>query len=242
MRYNSGMTNQANTALLCLPSGRLFLRNQGIVGLVEMPLAMSTECMRQMRCDTHLWVDDLNHRPAATRYGDSNVGTHSANDILTSTDFGQMPNNDGLECFVRRSFLPHADPTMAWNIVLSAKREPLTGMADDGLYEFNNGQCHFISAETYIGNNLGQVLQQPIWGPSGQFALTSSMEPNAYQGWIGPERERAMAKDPVFKAFVHTMQALGDLPMYMTKAQLDAREMHSISAIQTALQSPDSGL
>lgn len=235
--------NQPTATLSPLPGGRIFCRSNegtGFVGLVEMPASIPTECMRQFRCNTQLWVDAQHSRAASTRSGDQDLKTHTANELLLNLDFSQNSLDDALECFVRRSFLPHSDPNMAWNIVLSAKRTPSLHMPQDGLYEFSNGQPRLVSRETYNGYNLGQVLQQPLWGPEGQFALTSSMEPAAYHAWIGPEQERTTAKDPLFKAFVLAMQSLGDVPMYMTQAQLDTRDAQSKEVIQTLLNDPDS--
>ena len=97
-------------------------------------------------------------------------------------------------------------------------------MPKDGLYEFKGGRSQLISEEFYNGNNLGAQFREPLWGPNGNYALTTSMEMETYKKWIGPEQERNMKRDPMFKEFVLAMNALGEMPMYMTKEELDVRE------------------
>lgn len=237
------------TELQKLPSGRVFCRTNGgtgFIGLVEMPAYIATESLRQFRLNDHIWVDAQTSRVAAHRYGDNPdhptyLGEHDAGGLLTDLEFGQSSMSDGLECFVRKSFLPHEDPSMCWNIIVSAKRTHLSSMPKDGLYEFKGGACTLISDHPYNGNNIGQVFGQPIWGPSGQYALTSTMEMKAYQKWIGPEQERNMKSDPLFKEFVLAMRALGETPMYLDKQAVAAREEQS-SAIMRKLLDESDGL
>lgn len=230
-----------------LPSGRVFCRTNGgtgFIGLVEMPAYIATESLRQFRLNDHIWVDAQNSRIAANRYGydpdqPGYYGEHSANSLLTDLEFGQSQLSDGLECFVRKSFLPHGDPSMAWNIIVSAKREHLSSMPKDGLYEFKGGRCVLIDENPYNGNNIGQVFEENIWGPGGQYALNSTMEMDAYKAWIGQEQERNMKRDPQFKQFVEAMRALGDTPMYMDKAQAAVREAQSNAIIHRLLDQDD---
>ena len=231
-----------------LPSGRVFCRTNGgtgFIGLVEMPAYIATESLRQFRLNDHLWVDAQTSRVAAHRYGDNPdhptyLGEHDASGLLTDLEFGQSSLPDGLECFVRKSFLPHEDSSMSWNIIVSAKRTNLSSMPKDGLYEFKDGACTLISEHPYNGNNIGQVLNENIWGPGGQYALNSSMEIEAYKKWIGPEQEKNMKREPLFKEFVEAMRALGDMPMYMDKPTAAAREVQSNAIMHKLLDAPDS--
>lgn len=230
-----------------LPSGRVFCRTNngtGFIGLVEMPAYIATESLRQFRLNDHIWVDAQNTRIAAARHSynpdqPSFFGEHTANSLMYDLEFGQSQLNDGLECFVRKSFLPHENTEMSWNIIVSAKRIHLSSMPKDGLYEFKNGTCRLVSEEPYNGNNIGQVLSKPIWGPEGQYALSSSMETNAYKNWIGPEQKRNMKKDPLFKEFIEAMRALGEMPMYMDKQEVVLFEQRSSSLIKKLLDEDD---
>ena len=226
-----------------LPSGRVFCRTNtgtGFIGLVEMPAYVKTECLRQFRLNDHIWVDTQKARVAAVRHSydpdqPAFLGEHDAKGLLTDLAFGQSILPDGLECFVRKSFLPHLDPSMSWNIIVSAKRTSLPCMPKDGLYEFKNGVCSLVSDNTYNGTNLGQQFSQPIWGPGGQYALATTMEMNAYNNWIGPEQERNMAREPMFKEFVEAMRSLGEMPMYMTRADVSELEQRTNTIIHQLL-------
>lgn len=230
-----------------LPSGRVFCRTNGgtgFIGLVEMPAYVGTETLRQFRLNDHLWVDAENSRIAASRYSNSPdrpsfLGEHTANNLLIDLEFGQSPLDDGLECFVRKSVLPHIDPGMAWNIIISAKRTRVPNMPTDGLYEFKNGTCTLVSDQPYNGNNIGQVLSEPIWGPGGKYALNSSMEIATYKKWIGPEQERNMKSDPLFRKFRDAMLVLGEMPLYMDKDEVAAREEISHRVIRQLLAEED---
>ena len=102
-----------------LPSGRVFCRTNGgtgFIGLVEMPAYVGTECLRQFRFNEHIWMDAQNSRVATSRYAydpdqPSYLGEHDAKGILQDLEFGQSILPDALECFVRKSFLPHEKPT-----------------------------------------------------------------------------------------------------------------------------------
>ena len=235
------------TELQQLPSGRVFCRTNsgtGFIGLVEMPAYIATESLRQFRLNDHIWVDAQNTRVASSRYSSdpdrpSALGEYTANNLLNDLEFGQSPLSDGLECFVRKSFLPHDDPVMAWNIIVSAKRTHLSAMPKDGLYEFKNGKCKLVSEEPYNGNNIGQVLSEPLWGPNGKYALTSSMEMQAYKNWIGPEQARNMKRDPLFKEFIEAMRALGEMPMYMDEQEVALFAKKSSSVIKKLLDEED---
>lgn len=235
------------TELQKLPSGRVFCRTNGgtgFVGLVEMPAYIATESLRQFRLNNHIWVDAQNTRVASSRYSSnpdhpSFFGEHTASGLVTDMEFGQSVLADGLECFVRKSFLPHVDPTMSWNIIVSAKRTHVSSMPKDGLYEFKGGKCTLVSEHAYNGNNIGQVLHEPIWGPGGKYALNSSMEIEEYKKWIGPEQERNMKRDPLFREFVEAMGALGEMPMYMDKVEVAAREQKTNDVIQQLLNRED---
>jgi hypothetical protein len=215
------------------------------VGLVEMPAYIATESLRQFRLNNHLWVDAQNTRVASSRYSHNPdqptfLGEHTANNLLTDMEFGQSILPDGLECFVRKSFLPHENADMSWNIIVSAKRTHLRCMPKDGLYEFKDGACTLISEHPYNGNNIGQLFNEPIWGPGGQYALNSSMEIEAYKKWIGPEQERNIKRDPDFKEFVEAMRALGEMPMYMDKQGVAAFEHKSNQVIHQLLNNEES--
>ena len=235
------------TELQKLPSGRVFCRTNGgtgFVGLVEMPSYIATESLRTFRLNDHIWVDAQNTRVASVRYSSnpdhpSFFGEHTANELLNDMEFGQSNLADGLECFVRKSFLPHNDRKMSWNIIVSAKRTHVSSMPKDGLYEFKDGKCALISEHPYNGYNIGQTLREPIWGPSGQYALSSCMEIEAYKKWIGPEQKRNMKRDPLFRAFVEAMGALGEMPMYMDKVEVAAREQKSDDVLQQLLNRED---
>ncbi len=230
-----------------LPSGRIFCRTNGgtgFIGLVEMPAGIATESLRQFRLNDHIWVDSQYSRVASARHSHnpnepSYFGTHTASNLLTDLEFGQSILPDGLECFVRKSFLPHENAEMSWNIVVSAKRTHLPAMPKDGLYEFRGGACKLISEHPYNGSNIGQVFNEPIWGPGGQYALNSTMEIEAYKKWIGPEQERNMARDPLFKQFVLAMNALGEMPMYMTQEQAAVREEQSDRIMRQMMNEED---
>lgn len=230
-----------------LPSGRMFCRTNGgtgFIGLVEMPAYIATESLRQFRLNDHIWVDAQHSRVASARHSHnpdepSYFGTHAASNLLTDLQFGQSILPDGLECFVRKSFLPHENPEMSWNILVSAKRTHLPAMPKDGLYEFSGGACKLISEHPYNGSNIGQVFNEPIWGPGGQFALNSTMEIEAYKQWIGPEQERNMARDPLFKKFVLAMNALGEMPMYMTREEAAVRETQCDQVMRQMMDAED---
>lgn len=227
----------SGTPLLKLETGRIFCRTNkegtGFVGVVEMPADLSVESLRQFRLNSHIRVDKSSARLPAM---DNSyiLGEYSANELLTNMKFRQYTLPDALECFVRHSFLPHPDPTLAWNIILSATRTPLSSMPTDGLYEFKNETCVLVSNHAYNGNTIGSVLGEPLWGPDGQYALTSSMEMETYKNWIVQEQEANMKRDPAYRAFVQAMSALGELPMYMNKQQLAIREEHANLAIVSA--------
>ena len=197
-----------------------------------MPTSVSTECVRQCRFNDYIWIDDQNMRSPQSRY-QTEFGEHTANNLLTDLTFLQHIQPDALDCFVRRSFLPHADPSMAWNIIVSAKRTPLSTMPTEGLYEFKNGTRSPVSNHPYNGDNIGAVLSEPLWGPHGKYALMTSMEMNTYNQWIGPERQRNMKRDPAFKAFSDAMAALGEMPMYMDKEEIDNRTAHAMKCLST---------
>ena len=209
-----------------------------------MPAFITTEALRQFRLNDHMWVDAQHSRVASARHSrnpdePSYFGTHAASNLLTDLEFGQSILHDGLECFVRKSFLPHDNPEMSWNIVVSAKRNHLPAMPKDGLYEFSGGACKLISEHPYNGSNIGQVFNEPIWGPGGQFALNSTMEIEAYKQWIGPEQERNMARDPQFKQFVMAMRALGEMPMYMTREEAAVREQQCEQVMRQMMDAED---
>ena len=156
-----------------LPSGRIFCRTNGgtgFIGLVEMPAFIATESLRQFRLNDHIWVDAQNSRVASARHSrnpdePSYFGTHAASNLLTDLEFGQSILHDGLECFVRKSFLPHDNPEMSWNIVVSAKRNHLPAMPKDGLYEIQRRRLQAHQRTSLQRQQHWPSLQRTHLGP-----------------------------------------------------------------------------
>lgn len=229
-------------------SGRIFRRTNGsgigLVGVVEVPQELATECVRA--CLIHggeLRVDQAVGRPLA-----DSVGEDVHPEVLMEVDANGMFNyqyasraSGAQELFFRQATIPPSAPGMKWCYIVGARRLELPQLPEDGMYELGSRLRKIDLPKAFgMGMNLGGLLRVPVWGPSGSYGMAHTLELGFYEQWVKVERARNAQRDPQFARFMEAMAPYGEPPLYYTAAQKEEREvladrvMHEILAGQDA--------
>ena len=218
--------------------GRLFVRKTAegrrtlVFGLVDFPREVATEALASARLNTHLWVDVYHHLSleSITAYPEDLYEADIAS-VLTTLRFQSYLLPDEIDVFLRKSVLPHADENRQWAVVAGVAQGRLQACPVDGLYELEKSGLRFTgiaqSEKRFLGTNPSMIFHMPLWGPSGRYGVSTTMEPQAYSKWLVANRTRTAGRDPQFERYLELMKERGAEvpPLYYTAEELEAREL-----------------
>lgn len=235
--------------------GRLFRREVGderclYIGLLELPRNCPDEQLVTARVNSQLWldlehpIDPYSRNPNFYR-GDKNgvggLGEHSASDVITALKFGSYDLPDMAEFFLRKSALPHQDPSLSWVIATGASDQSLKVMPRDGLYGFKAGvDVQLVDPTAHHGEAFAGMLRLPVWGPNGDFGLSHSLSCKTYPHWIAQNRAQNIKSDPLFAAYMAKRKTAGAPEVdYYSKAEHAEQQMLSSKLIRELIDERD---
>lgn len=223
--------------MMDIDRGRLFVRqnSQGVavIGVLEMPAELPAEHVYGCSLEAgRIRLNPSGGEPGVKRAGymsQDEFRECDANGVLLSLKFlsATSDTGDAQELFVRQSALPSSTPGMSWCWVIGARPRPFASMSSGGLYEVSAGSgFKRVSVEPGFdrGLTLGQLLREPLWGPSGAYGLAHSLEPGRYPEWVVRNRELNANRDPSFREFLRRMEQYGPAPLYYTRARREEDE------------------
>lgn len=212
-----------------------------IVGVVDVPRSIELERVITARLNSSLWLDLSNSRRPTDQFGGplSHLAEHDVGSLLTASGWhpGALP--DTLELFVRATHLEHEDRSRRWVYVAGLAATRPAVMPQDGIYELCAGEePRLVHASTFNGMGAHMPLREPFWGPGGNFALATSMDPAFYSEWVVRDRARNARQDPYFAAFIERMEREMPSKLVYTREEREAREQLSKRVILEIMAEP----
>jgi len=224
--------------LQCVDEGRVFYRRlqdekSCLLGVVRIPKgpwlgegenAQPMECVMPACLNNKLWLGFERAEPLANHvHWQEAIPEMTPNNFLTGMQWQSWASSDFLQVGLREA--PIADESGGkWAIVFAAINKRLDAMPQDGTYELGPQGLKLVDDRAFIGSAMNQVLREPLWGPQGQFGLSTGMRHDVYHAVIEKDRARNANRDPRFNEFMELMKEAGDLPLAYTAAQLAERE------------------
>lgn len=224
-----------NAALHTVSAGRFFCRESSgagvavapmaTVGVIALPRDTPDETLYPMLLQGSLGID-LSAPAAETRlrWDRQTMAECDAGGVLSGQQFAKGTVPGAFESFIRRAPIAHGDPGQGWFFMIGGWAQKPDAAMVDGLYGIRGGAVHLIDDNPHIGKATGQLLREPMWGPTGQLAINVTMAQDAFAAWAKINRAENAKRDPLFGAYVARMEEICPMPMTSTRDELRERE------------------
>lgn len=202
-------------------SGRIFARTvsggqQLIVGAVELPDDTVGERVYAARLNSSLWIELGSSKPGQSQcptaqvHGEVAIKESNLTWILKTFQWeSSAVIKDMCSIFIRRSVLPSSEIGKAWFLVCTALRTGNPLLQQDGVYELRADGYTPISGTAFAGYQPCSIFCSPMWGPDGNWGMSTSMELSYYKSWIDQEQESNARRDPAYAEFCRRLTSSG---------------------------------